>query len=173
MLNLINFQYREWVRATLHVFHRRGPAAARHRSPKLYVRRTTHFVVSAERSRRATGISGELTVVGKISRCLADWSDTGIPRRQSWSRHAVVLVAKELSHYRCDVITPPCMVIIRAAAGVSSASLLDRRRVRIETWRGARCRFFKTLPCSWRLRLLPFCSKKYWSSINYGLPRYQ
>ena len=36
------------------VFHRRGPAAAKHRLPKLlYVRRTTHFAVSAERSRRA------------------------------------------------------------------------------------------------------------------------
>ena len=36
------------------VFHRRGPAAAKHRSPKLlYVRQTTHFGVSAEWSRRA------------------------------------------------------------------------------------------------------------------------
>ena len=32
------------------VFHRRGPTAAKHRSPKLlYVQRTTHFAVSAER----------------------------------------------------------------------------------------------------------------------------
>jgi len=35
------------------VFHRRGPAAAKHRSPKLLLeRRTTHIAVSVDRSRR-------------------------------------------------------------------------------------------------------------------------
>jgi len=41
---------RRW---TGNVFHRRGPAAAKHRSSKLlFERRTTHIAVSVDRSRR-------------------------------------------------------------------------------------------------------------------------
>ena len=52
------------------MFHTRGPAAAKHRSPKLlFDRRTTHVAVSVDRSRRVLSwqSSARYAVAGQLA----------------------------------------------------------------------------------------------------------
>jgi len=75
-----------WRRWTGSVFHRRGAAAPKRRSPKLlFERRTTQIAVSVDRSRRVltSELGSKLAVVCQICRCLGQ-SDIGRPGRRSW-----------------------------------------------------------------------------------------
>ena len=72
---------------TGNMFHRRGPAAAKHRSPKLLLqRRTTHIAVSVDRSRRVlTSEVSRQSSARYTGACpVRHWWNTTAPFPMSW-----------------------------------------------------------------------------------------